>query len=99
MLATRFNPKAWVAKAELHLSHARHGHPHSVFAVRRKDTMVSGQIDSGFGYQGGQFGGICFPCVPTQPMGQNFDDEINNYETSKDNIKRLCIQQLHAPVR
>ena len=32
------------------------GHPHSVFAVRRKDTMVSGQIDSGFGYQGGQFG-------------------------------------------
>ena len=32
------------------------GHPHSVFAVRRKDTMVSGQIDSGSGYQGGQFG-------------------------------------------
>ena len=31
-------------------------HPHSVFAVRRKNTMVSGQVDSGFGYQGGQFG-------------------------------------------
>ena len=29
------------------------GHPHSVFAVRRKNTMVSGQVDSGFGYQGG----------------------------------------------
>ena len=32
------------------------GHPHSVCAVRRKNTMVSGQVDSGFGYQGGQFG-------------------------------------------
>ena len=32
------------------------GHPHSVFAVRRKNTMVSGQVDSGSGYQGGQFG-------------------------------------------
>ncbi len=31
-------------------------HPHSVFAVRRKNTMVSGQVDSGSGYQGGQFG-------------------------------------------
>jgi hypothetical protein len=31
-------------------------YPHSVFAVRRKNTMVSGQVDSGFGYQGGQFG-------------------------------------------
>ena len=32
------------------------GHPHSVFAVRCKNTMVSGQVDSGFWYQGGQFG-------------------------------------------
>ena len=28
------------------------GHPHPVFAVRSKDTMVSGQVDSGLGYQG-----------------------------------------------
>ena len=28
----------------------------SPYHRRRKDTMVSGQIDSGFGYQGGQFG-------------------------------------------
>ncbi len=32
------------------------GHPHSVFAVRRKDTVESGQIDSGFGHQGSQCG-------------------------------------------
>ena len=32
------------------------GHPRSVFAIRRKNTMVSGQVDSGFGYQGDQFG-------------------------------------------
>jgi len=31
-------------------------HPHPVFAVRCKDTMVSGQVHSGPGYQGGQFG-------------------------------------------
>ena len=31
-------------------------HPHPVLTVRRKHTMESGQVDSGSGYQGCQFG-------------------------------------------
>ena len=31
-------------------------HPHPVQAVRSKDTVESGQVDPGPGYQGGQLG-------------------------------------------
>ena len=43
-------------------------YPHSVFAVRRKNTMVSGQVDSGFGYQGGQFGDEIYWALPRKNL-------------------------------
>ena len=40
------------------------GHPQPVFAVRSEDTMVSSQVHSGFGYQGGQRFSVCHEWRP-----------------------------------